>query len=1058
MTKIEKRLFKKLLVLFIVLSTICLFSCTKLFIGFKIKTPYNISTESNLKSDDNKNTNEPVKEKELGPELKKLEDNVFTLSHYKLPKVGDNIYGFKVNAIYEYEARNAKFVLFEHEKSGAKLILISNNDEDKSAVFGFNTLTYDNKGIPHVFEHACLGGSEKYPNSNLFDEAVNKTYNTYMNAATMQNATIYPFSSLSDPQLFELYKFYMDGVMQPIVLENEKNLEQEAYRYVLNDKNEDIHLNGIVYSEMSGVEGNIDSVSYSNSLETMFNGSYMGMNTGGKTSDIINITHNDLISFHEKYYHPSNMIIVLYGNIDYEKYLKYSDEEYLSKYNKKEIEKDDLNYKKQQGFIIDSYDFPVSKDDEINGKTVIDYNVVCDGMTAYESGLFELVLDALQNSDGPIKKRLLEKYPDVNFEVNNGLFYPKPFFSIRFTNVNEDYADNLKTIVEDSFAEMLKDGINEEVLETTLNYLEYSRETSKDSHGFADSCYLEFLRMFSSNSTNVLGLLEHDKAINELEDAYKRGIVNNLMQRFISNNEFSSMSITIPKKGLLEEENNKIKESLIKMKEGLTDEEINEIINKTKEFDKWVENESSHSLIAMLRKATLSELDEYRAKCYAYEENIEGVNFIRSEIEDIKYNSYSLYFDMSGFTMEEAMKLNLLSSLLLELPTKNYQGQKLKSAFNRYMINYNQGVSVNRYYDSGYKPYYLFSVTTLNKNLNNSFSLLEELMNETIFEDTEIVKNVVSSSLNIYRNLSSNSPTEIATKYIDAKTSDSAIYDYNLSGLNYMNFLKKVSNMNDEELKSLLYEMEQLYKSIFNANGLVCQIIGDFSTVKAIKEKVLNMSYNFDHKRIINRIDIATISDIKDKIAIVSTGNMQYNYIATPMLRDKMEYNAKYDILSSIVDSKVLYPEFRVKRSAYGSYTSLSRLYSYVYTYRDPNLKESYEVFNSLPKLIKNIKLNDEELTDFKLSAYASFSYPLTKFEAARTAIYETFAKVNEKRPDRYVRYMREIKEATKEDINAMCAVFDKMVSDGIYVTVGSKEQIEANADLFDEIIYDYIK
>ena len=142
--------------------------------------------------------------------------------------------------------------------------------------------------------------------------------------------------------------------------------------------------------------------------------------------------------------------------------------------------------------------------------------------------------------------------------------------------------------------------------------------------------------------------------------------------------------------------------------------------------------------------------------------------------------------------------------------------------------------------------------------------------------------------------------------------------------------------MNDEELKSILYEMEQLYKSIFNANGLVCQIIGDFNTVKAIKERVLNMSYNFDHKRIINRIDIATISDIKDKIAIVSTGNMQYNYIATPMLRDKMEYNAKYDILSSIVDSKVLYPEFRVKRSAYGSYSSLSRLYSYVYTYRDP--------------------------------------------------------------------------------------------------------------------------
>lgn len=1061
MKKTTKRITKCLSILILLMITFILPSCIRSSFSFKIGIPSNNdeATSSNEKVGESETTeNKQNDTKEIGNKIVGLDGDVFTLSHYKLPQISEKLYGFRVIAIYDYEARNAKLVLFEHEKSGAKLVLISNDDEDKSAAFGFNTLTYDNKGVPHVFEHACLGGSEKYPNANLFMEATSKTYNTFMNAFTMQNATIYPFSSLSDPQLFELYKFYMDGVLNPNVLRDEKNLEREAYRYVLNNKDEDINLSGVVYSEMSGVEGNISNVSYRNSLNTMFSGSYMGVNTGGKTSDIPNITLEDLQNFHEKYYHPSNMVIVLYGDIDYEKYLKYSDEEYLSKYDKKIVDKSDPNYKESQEFNIINYDFPVSEDDEIEGKTIINYNVVCEGMTQYEAGLFELVLDALQSSDGPIKTRLLEKYPDVSFSMSNGLFYPRPFFSIVFNNVNENYAEDLKTIVEESFAEVLKDGISDDVLESVLNYLEYSRETNKDSHGFAGNCELEFLRMFSTNSVNVLGILEHDKAMNELEESYKKGIVKGLMERYISNNNHSSMTITAPKKGLLEENSNKAKEKLAKMKENLTGEEITKLINKTKEYDKWAEDQSSHSLIKMLRKATLSELDEYRAKCYAYEENVEGINFIRSEVEDLKYNSFDLYFDMSGFTIEEAMKLNLLSSLLLELPTKNYPGKKLQSAFDRYMVGYYAGVHVNRYYNGGYKPYYSFSVTTLDKNLDKSFELLDELMKETIFEDVEIVKSIVSSNLNVYRNLSSSSPTGIAEEYIDAKTDNSAIYSYDLTGIKYMNFLKKVSEMSDEELTNLLKEMKELFHDMLNSYGLVCHIIGNFNTIKDIKTKVVNMSYGFEKKRIKNRINVATVSDIKDKIAIVATGTMQYNYIVTPMLRDDIEYTAKYAVLSSIIDSKVLYPEFRVKRSAYGSYSSLSRIFSYIYTYRDPNLRETYDVFNSLPKLMSKLKLTEDELYDFKLNAYAQFSYPLTKYGAASVAINEAFKKVNEKRADRFVRYMKEIKATTKEDIDDLCAVFDKMVKDGIYVTVGSEEQIEANADMFDEIIYDYVK
>lgn len=1059
MKRITKKIVKCLSVLSLLFAVVALSSCNVSSFSFKIDNPFKNAALTNEKAEENKtNDSDKNESKEIGDKLVELTGDVFTLSHYKLPHKGDNLYGFKVDAIYDYKARNAKLVIFEHEKSGAKVALISNDDDDKATVFGFNTLAYDNKGVPHVFEHACLSGSEKYTNANLFDEATSKIYQTYMNAATMQNVTIYPVSSLSDPQLFELYKFYMDGVMKPNVVKDEKSIEREAYRYVLNNKDEDISLSGVVYSEMSGVEGNISNVAYRNSLDTMFPGSYMGVNTGGKTSDIPEIKIEDLKIFHEKYYHPSNMIIVLYGDIDYEKYLEYADDEYLSKFDKITIEKNDPDYKEAEGFNVANYDFPVSNDAEIDGQTAINYNVVCDGMTPYETGLFELVLNALKNSDGPIKKRILEKYPDVNFSIDNNLCYPRPFFTIEFTNVNSEYTENLKTIVEESFAEILKDGIKEDVLESELNSIEYSNETSKDSHGFANDCYVEFLRMFAGNDSKIIGILEYDKAKNELAAAYKNGLVKELMERYISSNNHSSMTVTSPKKGLLEENSEKLKEKLKNMKDGMTDDEIQELINKNKEFDEWVEYEGTHSQIELLRKATLSELDEYRAKCYAYEETTEGVHFIRSDIEDIKYNEFSLYFDMSGFTIEDAMKIKFLSALLLELPTENYQGQKLKSAFDRYIVDYNYGININRYYEGGYKPYFLFSVTSLDKNLDKSFELLNELMNKTQFEDVEIVRNVASSKLNIVKNYASLAPTYLAEEYIDAKTSDSAVYNHNITGINYMNFLKKVNAMSDDELKSLLKELESLCKAIYNTNGLVCQVIGNFDTVKNIKEKVMNMAHGYKNENIISKINISTESDIKNKIAIMSSGTMQFNYMATPMQKDGIEYTSKYAVLSSIMDSEVLFPEFRVKRAAYGSYSSLMRLNSFVYTYRDPNIKESYEVFNKLPELISKVKLTEEELNDFKLNAYAHFSYPLTKFQSASIAINEVFQKVYEKRPDRYVRYMREIKSMTQEDVNNLSEIFDKMVKDGIYVTVGGKEQIEANADIFDEIIYDYVK
>ena len=1039
---------KKIIIatLTLALST-SLFSCVKF--SFNISTKVSIATASEVKE---------TIENKYGDKLFALEGDVFTLSKYPLPKVGDKLNGFTVDVIYDFDYKNAKIVMFTHEKSKAKVILISNDDEDKTAVIGFNTLTYDNKGIPHVFEHACLGGSGKYPNANLFTEAVNKTYNTFMNAVTMQHATVYPISSLSDEQLFELYKFYLDGVMDPDVLRDENNLSREAYRYILKDKAEDIDLSGVVYSEMSGVEGSIANVAYRNALKTMYKGSFMGVNTGGDTSDIPSIKNEDLVEFHNKYYHPSNMVITLYGNIDYEKYLKYTDDEYLNNFSQKEIDKSDNGYVKSEEFKIQKFDFPFTEDDKIEKQTIISYNVNLEDMSQYECGLFTAVTNSLFKSDGPIDRILKEKIPDATFENISTLDTPKPFFTVFFYNVNESDANVIKSIVEDSFAEVRENGIDKSVIDEIVDTIEINKEDMKDSHGFADKSIANYSRIFASNGEDISGFLRYDKGLEDISYAFDNGDIDTLIEKYLSSNANASMTLTVPKNGLYEEKMSERSNKLKQMKESMSEDEIDDLVKKNNEYDEWAVKQVENSIIDKLRVASVSSLDEYRAKCYAYEENVEGIRFIRSDISDIKTNYFNMMFDASSIKFDDIYKLSLISNLLLELPTTNYAGKKLESEFNRYMASYNVGLTLNYYYEGGYKPYFSFSARSLDKNFDKVFELIQELMFETKFEDVDKVRSIVSSAYNDTKTYIRNSPNDYARDLVMVQNDSDYLYANHANGLDYFRFLKKVNEMSDEELQSLLKECKDVLMNLYNKSGFVCQIISNFDTMKVIKNKVIDMSYDFEDRKTAVVDYNSELNPLEKRIAVLINGAMQYNYVSIPMAKDGIDYSGKMRVLSSILDDRILYPEFRAKRSAYGSYSTFNRIVSYLFTYRDPNLKESYQVYKTIPELLKNMKITEDELEDYKLNAYAGFSYPLTKYEAAKIAIDETMQDVKEKRPSRYVRFMKEIKEMKLEDLNDLYQLVEKLIAEGKSITVGSREQIESNKDMFDEIIYDYVQ
>ncbi|MBQ6323055.1 MAG: insulinase family protein, partial [Lachnospiraceae bacterium] len=260
-----------------------------------------------------------------------------------LPAIGDVVENFEVKDIRPYEALEAQVVLFEHQSTGAQLMYIANDDTNRTFDLTFRTHAIDDTGLPHVFEHATLDGSEKYPSKALFFNLIYQTYNTYMNASTYDRMTTFPIASLSEAQLLKYADYYTDSCLHPTILEDESIFREEAWRYRMDSEDQPLTIEGTVYSEMLGAMDLQNQAIY-NFMTDAFPGSWIRYVSGGNPDVIPEMTYESLKAFHDRFYHPSNCLAYIYGEFeDYTAFLKLLDEAF-SVYEKREFTTTDEEY------------------------------------------------------------------------------------------------------------------------------------------------------------------------------------------------------------------------------------------------------------------------------------------------------------------------------------------------------------------------------------------------------------------------------------------------------------------------------------------------------------------------------------------------------------------------------------------------------------------------------------------------------------------------------------------------------------------------------------------
>ena len=469
---------------------------------------------------------------------------------------------------------NSEGIILRHKKSGAKIAVISNDDENKVFYIGFRTPPEDSTGVAHIIEHTVLCGSEKYPVKDPFVELVKGSLNTFLNAMTYPEKTIYPIASCNDKDFQNLMSVYMDAVFHPNIYRYEEIFRQEGWHYELEDKEAPVTINGVVYNEMKGAFSSPDDVLNRQIMNSLFPDTTYANVSGGDPVHIPELTYEEYLDFHRRYYHPCNSYIYLYGNMDVAEKLAWMDEEYLGKYEAIDLDSEILLQKPFEKPVEVTHKYSISSTESEEDHTYISYNTVIG--TALDEKLyvaFDILDYALVSAPGaPLKQALIDA--GIGSEITGGYDGGtlQPTFSIVAKNTNPQEKEHFLSVIRETLEKLVKEGLNKKALLAGINSAEF-RFREADFGQFPKGL-LYGIQCLDSWLYDEMRPFLHLEAVDTyrfLKEQVDTGYFEELIEKYLLHNPHASVVIVEPEKGLNAKQEAKLEQKLAAYKAGLTD-------------------------------------------------------------------------------------------------------------------------------------------------------------------------------------------------------------------------------------------------------------------------------------------------------------------------------------------------------------------------------------------------------------------------------------------------------------------------------------------------------
>lgn len=960
---------------------------------------------------------------------------------------------FRLEEIVELKEINSKGYFFIHEGTGSNLIKIENNDDNKVFSIGFKTPPEDSTGVPHIIEHSVLCGSRKFDTKEPFVELLKGSLNTFLNAMTFPDKTLYPVASRNEKDFFNLMDVYLDAVFYPNIYKYPEIFMQEGWHFNIEDKNKPLKYNGVVYNEMKGAYSSPDSMLYRKIPETLFPDNTYKESSGGDPEKIPDLTYENFLKFHKKYYHPSNSYILLYGNGDTKKELSFINDNYLKDFSKENI---DSQIKLQKPFekpVEKQYFYGVAKDDSLDNKTYLSMNFVVGESTDRDLYLAFEILNhlLLKTPASPVKKALIDN--GIGMSVS-GEFYnsiKQPVFIITSKGANDSDKEEFRKVILDTLKDLVDKGIDKSLIEASINKMEFElREGEFDGY---PSGLIYCMRMMDSwlYGGDPFTHLRYDEAFNKIREALTSNYFESLIDKYLLKNNHSSLVMLSPKKGLNEEKENNAKEKLKKIKDNMSKEDIENTINNCKKLKERQNSKDSKEALDSIPLLSLDDIDKNAEKLPMEERNLENIKILYHNLPTNKIGYSNLYFDTSVVPQENIKYIRLLSDLIGKLGTESYDYSNLANLININIggISYNPVAYSKNGDDKNFTPLLEVSIKTLSKNFDKTLELTNEVLNKTKFDDTERIYNLIKEIKSRIEGRLLDNGHRITSRKVLSYVNEKGAYDEEILGLSYYNFLCDLEKNFPKDKETIINKLKDTSKKVFNKNNLVIGFTGeeeDYNLfIKSLdkfisnlgKEKLEKQNYKFQLER-------------KNE-GLLTQGNVQYVAKGGNFKRDGFEYSGALNVLETIAGFDYLWNNVRVKGGAYGVFSNFRKDGGvYIVSYRDPNIKDTLKVYDNMYKYLKNFNTSEREMTKYIIGTIRKLDYPLTNSMKGEVSEGNYFTGTT------YEDLQKERDEVLKTDINTirnLSKMIEKLMEQDYISVLGNENKIIKNKEIFNNLV-----
>lgn len=943
--------------------------------------------------------------------------------------------------------------ILRHKKSGARIAILSNNDDNKVFYIGFRTPPEDETGVPHIIEHTTLCGSKKFPVKDPFIELAKGSLNTFLNAMTYPDKTVYPVASCNDQDFKNLMDVYLDAVFNPNITKYEEIFKQEGWHYELTGKDDELKINGVVYNEMKGAYSSPDEVLSSQIYRSLFPDNTYSKDSGGNPEYIPKLTYEAYLDFYHKYYHPSNSYIYLYGDMDVVERLEWLDKEYLSLYDCKKVNSE-IN--KQPAFDeIKNVEaqYSITMDDSQENKTYLSYNrVVGDTLDEMLYQAFDVLDYALVSSPGaPVKQALIDAGigDDVYGSYDAGIL--QPVFSFVAKNANASQADEFESIIENTLKEVVKTGINKEALLAGINSSEFKfREADFGQFPKGLLFGLNCLDSWLFDDMKPFIHLECLGTFAKLRKAVDTDYFEKLIQEYLLDNTHGSSVTVKPKRGLGNEREEALAKELSDYKASLSDEEIKKLIEDTEHLKKYQEEPSSDEDLRKLPMLTRADMKKNAMPFSNIEDELLDVKVVRHDIESNGIDYISFLFDAGDFAQSELGYLGFFTNALGLVSTEKYSYTDLANATNIYTGGISTGTASHPDIKDRNNFVFKFEVKlkVLEKNLDKALELMEQMLLSSDFTDTKRLGELVAQiKARLQANLSSSGHLVAAMRSMSS-FSRYALYQDELKGVAFYRSICRIEKELSESPKSVSDKLAAIAKKLFARNRMLISFTGNNEAYGNAKPSLEKVIAGFDKMSAVGNQAEVHFNTAKE--AFIDASQIQYVAKTGDFICEGYEYTGALRLLRIILSYDYLWINVRVKGGAYGCMNTFLRSgESYFVSYRDPNLSDTLDVYDRIPEYIKSFSPDERDMTKYIIGTFSALDTPMNpeaKGSRSLSAYLEgiTYEQIQKER--------NEILNAQPEDIRRLADLVEAVLKKDSICVIGNENMIKESAGLFENV------